>query len=223
MFIKTLTLGCNDLVKQARFYEEVLKLKVTQTKDSIEVQAGLTRLKFIQQDKVAAYHYCFLIPSNKIAEAEAWINTALFADENEDIIFDLPSWNAHNIYFYDGDGNLAEFIVHYDLENTTTTPFDESQILQVCEIGIPSNDLQNIIPSLEKLELDLFRGSLDRFAAYGDPQGLFILVNNTVKKTWFPSEIFPQGVAFDAVVDSKDHRYNVNFDGKLLSVEESLT
>lgn len=62
------------------------------------------------------YHYCFLIPPNQLAAALHWLaertDVLPIAGEKKTQYFD--SWHAESVYFYDGGGNLAEFIVRYD-------------------------------------------------------------------------------------------------------------
>ncbi len=223
MIFSTLTLYCNDLEKQKQFFEEVLNLGVDKIEEGLVIKVGKTLLKFIKKPKSDPYHYCFLIPSNKIEEAKKWLNPDFLVEENDLIIHHLPTWNAHNLYFYDGDGNLAEFIVHHDLNNESSLPFDESQILQLNEIGIATNNNLLHIKKLKELGLKLFRGDEERFAAMGNPQGLFILVNNKLKDNWFPTKIFPRSVPFRCQVKIDDQFWDIEYDGRELIIKKLQT
>ena len=62
------------------------------------------------------YHYCFMVPSNKLQESIAWLKkrVELIKDEAGNEIQFSKSWNADAVYFYDGVGNVTKFIAHYD-------------------------------------------------------------------------------------------------------------
>jgi hypothetical protein len=131
----------------------------------------------------------------------------------------FESWHAESVYFYDGSGNIAEFIVRYDLHNDTKTPFDVSQIISVNEIGMPSNNSEKLNQELEeKINSKFWKGDLKRFATNGSQNGLFLLVNNEFKKEWFPTTIFPKSAPFEAEVDIDNTCHKIEFKNQKLNV-----
>ncbi|MFT4758703.1 MAG: catechol-2,3-dioxygenase [Saprospiraceae bacterium] len=112
---------------------------IVENSDSSSVQAGQTKLIHQQSRVDYTYHYCFLIPSNQLANSINWLKARLNIVEIEPgrIVQRFESWNADSVYFYDGSGNLAEFIVRYDLKNEGAGKFDLFNLLCVNEIGMP--------------------------------------------------------------------------------------
>ena len=220
MKIKEITLYTNQLQHQKVFYSSTLGFKILEeTPSMFSIQIKNTNLRFFKSKKDHKYHYCFLIPSNKLDEAIHWLKKRLpiIKIEGQRIKQKFESWNAESVYFYDGAGNLAEFIVRYDLKNEQATPFNLSQFLSVNEIGMPTNNITALNDELEqKLHTHFWKGDLERFGTNGSQNGLFLLVNNTVKKNWFPTTITTEAAPFEAliVVDKKKHKI-IFEDGKI--------
>ncbi len=215
MKIKSLTLFTNKLSNQKDFYTKTLGFELLgNEKDGFTIQVGFTKLKFKRSEEDFKYHYCFLIPSNKLNKSIRWLQDRLklIYIERDRVIQNFKRWNADSVYFYDGAGNLAEFIVRYDLQNESEGAFDLSQILCVNEIGMPTNDVAKINAALEeKLNSKFWKGDLERFGTNGSQNGLFLLVNNELKKTWFPTEVITQSSPFEAIVEVNENRFDINF------------
>ncbi len=215
MKLKSLTLFTNQLLEQKNFYTKILGFELLDNeKDSFAIQVGITKLKFKWSEEDFKYHYCFLIPSNKLNESISWLQDRLklIHIEEDRVIQNFESWNADSVYFHDGAGNLAEFIVRYDLKNEREEEFSLSQILSVNEIGMPTNNVAKINAALEeKLNSKFWKGDLKRFGTNGSQNGLFLLVNNELKKTWFPTELITQSSPFDAIVEVDENRFDINF------------
>ena len=145
MKITYLELPTKDLIAQRDYYSQVLELRVNLSADRLEVQAGETILIFTQAlpDFDGAYHFAFNIPENQFGAAKAWISARipLLKDEEGKIEFDSASWNSHSVYFKDTAGNVLEFIARHNLKNARTFTFDGTQILNISEIGLPSEDV----------------------------------------------------------------------------------
>lgn len=228
MQIKTLTLYTNDIKKQKTFYNKIFGLPIIETKEhEFTVRVGTTKLIFKEGKNDSKYHYCFLIPSNKLNEAVNWLKerlTIVKINQKQETQF-FESWNAEAVYFYDGNNNLVEFIARYDLKNDTKTPFDNSQIINVNEIGMSSN---NKIAQLNKVleqhtKSKFWKGDLERFGTNGDQNGLFIMVNNTIKKEWFPTTIFPESLPFTALIEVENSEFNIEFKNEELTLREQET
>jgi len=227
MKIREITLFTNKLSDQKDFYKNSLGFEVLEEdKDEFSVQIGYSKLSFKKSMKNYKYHYCFLIPSNKLDESIDWLNKRLniIKIEGNRITQKFESWNAKSVYFYDGSGNLAEFIVRYDLRNERPEKFDLSQILCVNEIGMPTTNVERLNSELEhRLNSKFWKGDLKRFGTNGTQNGLFLLVNNDVKKNWFPTELETESSPFSAIVDVNMKHHKIEFvDGEFKKVGNAV-
>ena len=224
MRIKELKLYTNKLTELYEFYSSNLEFKIlNKTAASFCIQAGYSKLKFEQSKKGFIYHFCFLIPSNKLQDSIDWLKkrTTIISYENGRLIEPAnKEWNADSIYFLDPAGNILEFIVRYDLKNESTkNSFDISQVLCVNEIGMPSKDLSKINTVLEKeLDSKLWTGDLKRFGANGTQNGLFLLVNYEIKKNWFPTETAPYPSPFTGTFESNGNNFNLTFKNEKITL-----
>lgn len=214
MKIKTLTLLSNDLESQKTFYRDILGFTLSnESSESFTLSIGWSKLTFKKSKEKYYYHYCFLIPSNKFEEAYEWFSERMdIVSQEEETKFDFISWNAKSFYFYDGNGNIAECIVRYDLDNLADSSFNLSQLLCVNEIGAPSNNILKMNEILESQTGSVFwKGNFSRFGTNGDNEGLFLLVNNEVKKIWFPTQVPTQVSPFKAEIETGKGVFNISF------------
>jgi len=195
MNIKYLELPTKDLQAQRDFYSNILELPVKFSATNLEVKAGKTELVFTQAqpDFDGAYHFAFNVPENQLPAAREWITRyiSLLHDETGKDEFESKSWNSHSVYFKDAAGNVLEFIARHDLENVVEGGFDNSQILNVSEIGLPSEGVIAFAGELcSKLNLSIFKQEpSEAFTPVGDDHGLFILpVKNRI---WIPNSGVP--------------------------------
>lgn len=195
MNIISLELCAKDLEAQAKYYAGVLELPVELSAEQLNVQAGKTTLVFTQanSDFDGAYHFAFNIPANQLLAAKAWIaeRVPLLRDENGRDDFDSTNWNSHSVYFKDAAGNVLEFIARRDLKNPVEGGFNSRHILNVSEIGLPSEDVIGLANELcAKLGLSVFHQQPnENFTPVGDDNGLFILpVKNRI---WVPNSGVP--------------------------------
>lgn len=224
MKIKHLILHTNRLSEQKHFYQNVLGFVIDEeSENAFSVQVGWTTIEFRASAEAHLYHYCFLIPSNKLEEALEWMEAKVDIIDtggNEKITF-FETWNAHSFYFYDGAGNIAECIVRHDLDNTSTSPFRLSDLLCVNEIGMPTDD---IIFSVKELQntcgIPLWRGDMERFGASGSEEGLFLLPNYRKKDIWFPTDINIQRAPFSILFENKGSEYSFDYiDGQIVELK----
>ena len=184
MRIKKLTLYTHQLESEKKFYSETLGFSFLDSSEKdFSVKVGTTQLTFQKTNQLYIYHYCFLIPENKLDEGVEWLKQRLPLIEIEKgrWIENFETWNADSIYFYDGSGNIAEFIVRHDLDNQSDEEFSLASILNVNEIGMPVRDVAKMNHQLEKLGSPLWRGDLKRFGVNGTQDGLFLLPNYEIK------------------------------------------
>lgn len=195
MWIKRLELLTSNLPTQLEYYQTVLQLPARLEADSLIIQAGRTELIFnLSPDgRAGQYHFCFNIPENQFTESKKWLSarTPLLQDENGKDEFESESWNSNSLYFKDAAGNILEFIARHDQTNASGRPFDSRHILQISEIGLPSQDVISFARELcAQLGLSVYRQEAgETFTPIGDEEGLFILpVENRI---WYPNTGVP--------------------------------
>jgi len=193
MKILEIEIQTDNIKETETFYSEILGLQlVNKNQNSISFKAGQSKLTFIKSDNInPKYHFAFNIPNNKLEEAILWAKSRLRLIENDEngIIANFESWNANAIYFYDNNNNIVEFIARFDLENSTEKPFDISVIESISEIGIVTDKPLDLAETLiESYNLVYFNKSTksEKFAALGNDNGLFIIVETNRK--WYPTE-----------------------------------
>ena len=195
MKITKLELLTVNLPAQQEFYAKILELSTKLTPSGLEIQAGKTDILFTQAalDFDGAYHFAFNIPENQFRAAKEWISSRarLLRDENGKVEFESESWNSDSVYFKDPAGNVLEFIARRNLKNTVEGYFDSRQILQVSEIGLPSENVVAFANELcTRLNLTVFKQQPNEtFTPVGDDNGLLIL---PIKgRIWIPNSGVP--------------------------------
>ena len=192
MNISKLELQTSNLLKCKDFYTKVLDLVLLSESDtSFSVKAGATELVFHQTEDPSSkpfYHFAFNIPQNMFQEAKAWLQARveLSKDDGKEEVHST-NWNSHAVYFDDAVGNILEFIARHQLNNDANGPFSSEHILNVSEIGLPSEDVLKTVAELTRqLNLSTFREPSTTFAPVGDEDGLFIV--SKFGRVWFMSD-----------------------------------
>jgi catechol-2,3-dioxygenase len=133
-----------DLAAAKFFYHEHLGFPLLETSNThFSVAVGRSVLRFVKGDAAAFYHIAFLIPSNQVQEAYAWVSqkTEVLPFTGTNPIADFKNWNAEAFYFHDPNQNILEFIAHHDLrcqfENAIYRAIDYSFMRDryTCAIG----------------------------------------------------------------------------------------
>ena len=195
MNITRLELLTLNLQAQRDFYANILEMPVEPTSSNLEVKAGQTELIFSQApaDFDGAYHFAFNIPENQFPAAKKWISERipLLRDETGKDEFNSESWNSDSVYFKDPAGNVLEFIARHNLKNPVGKDFDSKQILNVSEIGLPSENVIDLASEICKsLNLSVFKQQPNEtFTPVGDDHGLFILPIKD--RIWIPNSGVP--------------------------------
>lgn len=196
--IRRLRLKANNLAEQVAFYRDVLRLPVDEQDTAVQVSVGESVIEFTPDPSYERpfYHFAFTIPENQLEAAMAWLEPrcpiANIRDSSRKIMH-FRTWNAHSCYFFDPAGNILEFIAHHDLNNGTSKPFEQDQILYVSEIGIVVPDVPAAEAAVgERLGLMPYRGSSDTFAPLGDMHGLLIVCKED--RVWLPTTDVPAQV-----------------------------
>lgn len=215
MRFKKLKLYTNKLESELEFYSKTLGFEVLkQTSNHFSVKIGWSELVFEKTEREYKYHYCFLIPSNKLNEALKWMEkrTEIVNIENGRKTQNFESWNADSFYFYDASGNIAEFIVRYDLKNNDNSDFDISKVLGVNEMGMPTANVKKTNDQLHNdLGTKFWKGDIERFGTNGTQEGIFLLPNYNAKDIWFPTSIKIKPEPFEAVIENKEREYHIEF------------
>lgn len=225
MKIRSLILTSQNLEKQFNFYVHVLGFKLLyKSQYAFLIDVGWSTLEFTSKTgDHRPYHFCFLIPSNQIENALKWLRTKKtiipMGENNSPTIF-FESWNAESFYFNDEDGNVVEFIARFDLKNNTPHEFKVNDIICLNEIGMPVDNVEMVNDLLKKtMGTKLWRGDLIRFGVHGDQEGLLLLPNYILKKSWYPTNTSTHPTPFEAIIEANGF-YNLKFDGKEISIEK---
>lgn len=195
MNITYLELPAKDLQAQREYYAEALGLPVKFSAERVEVQAGRTELVFTQSDLrfEGAYHFAFNIPENQFHDAKGWINrrVSLLRDVDGRDEFASENWNSHSVYFKDAAGNVLEFIARHNLKNAVDGYFNSGHILNVSEIGLPSENVIGFANGLcQMLGISPYKQEPNEsFTPIGGEDGLFILP--IMNRIWIPNSGVP--------------------------------
>ena len=215
MKITRLKLFTHKLDLEKEFYTHTLGFTlIDETSNSFTLKIGWSKLTFEKSEKEHTYHYCFLIPSNKLDEGIKWLKerVEIVDIDNGRKTQVFESWNAESFYFFDKSGNIAEFIVRYDLKNEIESKFDISQVLCVNEIGLPTKNVSETNSFLEeKLKTKFWKGDLKNFGTNGTQEGLFLIPNYKTKDSWFPTSVKIKPEPFEAIIENGNAKYFIAY------------
>jgi hypothetical protein len=95
------------------------------------------------------------------------------------------------VYFKDAAGNVLEFIARHNLKNAVNGDFDSKQILNISEIGLPSEDVVGLATEIcQRLDVSVFRQQANEtFTPVGDDDGLLIIPVRD--RIWIPNSGVP--------------------------------
>ena len=195
MNIRKLELLTVDLQAQKDFYTGILELPAELSSSSLTVQAGETEILFTQaaSDFKGAYHFAFNIPENQYQNAKDWITgrLSLLRDTTGKEDFHSRTWDSDSVYFLDPAGNVLEFIARHTQQNAVVGDFDSRRVLNVSEIGLPSEDVIGLADELtSRLGLSVYKQVPDEhFTPVGDENGLLILPIRD--RIWMPDSGVP--------------------------------
>ncbi len=225
MRILDLKISCNKPEEQRQFFTQALGLNCTEQDDqAFSLQIGYSRLTFEKSAQFTPYHLAFRIPSNRDQQALEWLRerVSLLAHEGSELI-DFKNWNAKSMYFKDPDGNILEFIAHRNLQENSETDFNANALIAVTEIGLATNQLATVTEEIiHSTGIQSFGGDPSVFRPLGNEQGLLICVDRT-KKRWFPSDdkAFPS--SFQAIIETANGRFSLQFESDRASVRQLNT
>jgi catechol 2,3-dioxygenase-like lactoylglutathione lyase family enzyme len=177
-----------------RFYSDQLGFPVFDEGGRHRFGAGGTRLEFSPtSERAPFYHFALRVPGNRFGAAREWLARQadlLSEPGSKETTFQFPNWNAEACYAHDPGGNIVELIAHRGLpdENPHSGPFEATEVLGVCEVGLVGHDLPAMARALESLGVRLWDGTLDvpgRLAFMGALDGTLILTSPG--RGWMPT------------------------------------
>lgn len=195
MEIKRLELYTVNLQAQQDYYSTILDLPTELSSSGLLVRVGETELIFSQAPAgfEGAYHFAFNIPENQLQAAKGWISDhlELLRDQSGKEEFHSQTWESDSVYFLDAAGNVLEFIARHTLQNPSEGEFDSRQILNVSEIGLPSEDVVGLANEIcSTLGLSVYKQEPNEtFTPVGDENGLLILPIQD--RIWMPDSGVP--------------------------------
>lgn len=221
MKIKKLRLGSKNLQKLQEFYADILGFELElASAGEINVKAGFTQLVFSEKlESPELYHYAFLIPTGSLEAAIKYVESReielLTYKGNKVIHFDT----GRSIYFFDADGNIAEFIERPSLSYPSKQTFDVCDVICVNEIGLPvSNTLDTSQELMTNHNIQPINPKAwnEYFCWVGDHEGAVIVVKE--RRHWMPTEI--PAVINDFEIAFEENNTSMNFkckSGELLT------
>lgn len=224
MKIKSLVLLTSRLAEVKQFYEKTLGFAILDAStDMFSIQVGWTRLCFKLASIPYLYHYCFLIPRNRLLDALEWMGDRVpiidVLPGKKTVHFD--SWNADSFYFYDAAGNIAECITHNDLDNDKGGLFDRRLLLAVNEIGLGTDNIEKINSILEsECSSPFWKGDLMAFGTNGSAEGRILIPDYNIRETWFPTTIKIEPVPVALTIECEGHLFKLIYRNGQLSVKK---
>jgi catechol 2,3-dioxygenase-like lactoylglutathione lyase family enzyme len=189
MFITDVRIDTADTRTTARFYRDVLDLPVSVSDDAAVVTVGRSTVTFVRLAGVTeSNHLAFTIPSNRFAEAKAWLAERVDPmswDGGETELRLGEPWNSESVYFLGPDDIILELITRAHLANPSDEPFSGAQLLCVSEVGLATSNVAKAFADVRRnFGVQTFAGESPDFTTVGDQEGLLILV--TEGRPWFP-------------------------------------
>ena len=178
----------------SHFYGDQLGFPMLADKGGLGFGVGGTRLEFSPtNDREPFYHFALRVPRNRFVAAREWLarHVELLSEhDSNETTFQFPNWNAEACYAHDPGGNIVELIAHRGLldESPNSGPFEATELLGVCEVGLVGHDPPAMARALEWLGVRLWDGTLEvpgRLAFMGAPDGTLILA--TPGRGWMPT------------------------------------
>ena len=190
MIIEELQLYTTRLEELKHFYSVTLGMEVSNATDQVfTLQVGSTRMIFKQceTEREPFYHVAWMIPTNRFKQAKQWAasRVVLSKEGGRDETYSA-NWNSFSLYFEDPAGNIIELIAHHRIQNESDHNFSARDIVQVCEIGLVTEDVLSTVHELQQIGFTRWGEISETFAPVGDVHGLFIVVKKN--RTWFFSK-----------------------------------
>ena len=190
MRIDDVRMGTADVTQAAAFYRDVLDLPVAVAGPRATVTVGRSTVTLDERLPIEeSNHLAFTIPSNRFADAKAWLQPRVelmsWGGGESELRLGEP-WNSESLYFLGPDRVILELITRARLENPSEEPFSGAQMLCVSEVGLGAPDVGQAFASARRtFGVETFAGESRHFTTAGDQDGLLIFV--TTGRPWFPT------------------------------------
>lgn len=202
MRLTHITIACHAVDHQIAWFTQ--HGWATAPADASSIVIGDSMLCMQDTQTPHAYHYAMAVPKNSVAAAAQWCiaqGIPLIASDSDNPIYQFEEWGMQAIYFFDGAGNVAEFIGAYDATQPLYKTFEVSMVQGICEIGVVTAQVAQYAQALKHTYgLESFYSYNDTFHPVGDAQGRMIVVEPN--REWYPSTgvsstIAPVSVQFE--------------------------
>lgn len=191
MKLQKLQLNCSNLDELKYFYTQKFNFKKTgETEDSFTMKIGESLLTFNQNRlQNSYYHFAFNIPYGMVDKALRWVkkrvNVIKFEGQE---IQEFDSWNARSFYFIDPAQNIVELIGRKPLDYPNHRRFNVNCFQNISEVGLAVENIRSARQSINQIaHAPKFSGNDRNFMAYGNHEGLLIVVDRNDKQ-WFPTK-----------------------------------
>jgi catechol 2,3-dioxygenase-like lactoylglutathione lyase family enzyme len=183
--------------EQVRFYADTLGFSVDDQGSSATIQVGSTQMVLqADEDQVSFYHFAFLIPDAHFEQALAYVKYRdIEIIPNRESGSDITYWEnqtGRSFYFFDPDGNIAEFITRPTLGYESSNDFSIREVIKMNEIGTPVPDPMSTVETLERdfgipVEDRFKQHFSSTFCWYGDYSGVLLVVREG--RNWYPTQL----------------------------------
>lgn len=220
MHIARLRMTAPDLHALRDFYHLRLGFPFTaDTSELVGFQTGRSILEFVPGGR-SCHHFAFNIDHDRVPEAGDWLQARgieLLPMDGE-VLVPFPNWDAQAVYFHDPAGNVVEFIGRRRLPASGEAGFGLGQLSCISEIGLASFAHLRVRAELGgTIGLQTFGNPSETFAAMGDDEGLFIVVD-AARKRWIPSMEPALPFPLQAQVRTGQGEWLLDFEGDKLSI-----
>ncbi len=195
-----------------RFYVEDLGLgRISGADAPTGYAVGPARLRFTETDDDSApfYHFAFLAPGDRFAEAKRWLSGAgrLLSDSNGQTTFDFDFWDARASYALDPAGNIVEIIAHHGVADSGVSgAFDPGELRGLSELGLVTDRVPEAVETLQQASLPLWYGSTQAESLAFCGAKAHTLIVGSAGRGWLPTGRRAEVHAVQAQIRDRDRR-----------------
>jgi hypothetical protein len=196
-----------------RFYVEDLGLgRISGENAPAAYAVGPARLQFTEtaDDSAPFYHFAFLAPGDRFAEAKRWLAGAgrlLLPDSDGQTTFDFDSWDAKASYVLDPVGNIVEIIAHHGVADSGVSgAFDPGELRGLSELGLVTDRVPEAVETLQQASLPLWSGSTEAESLAFCGAKAHTLIVCSLGRGWLPTGRRAEVHAVHAQIRDRDRQ-----------------